>query len=128
MDNNTSIIRLLYPQWQGGGTIADFIPGLPAEDAYKGYYLGSRLLSILAPETSQKTVQIPISLDINDRAEENGIISYRAILRQTKSALNILRENNPDRIVTLGGECSVSVVPFTYLAEKYRCFEGGYPI
>ena len=30
-----------------------------------------------------------------------------------------MQENNPDKIVTLGGECSVSVVPFTYLAEKY---------
>lgn len=26
---------------------------------------------------------------------------------------------NPDAVVTLGGECSVSVVPFTYLARKY---------
>lgn len=42
-----------------------------------------------------------------------------AILAQTKAALEKLRENNPDKIVTLGGECSVSVVPFTYLAGKY---------
>mgnify|MGYP000339869700 FL=1 len=33
--------------------------------------------------------------------------------------LEKLREKAPDRIVTLGGDCSVSVVPFTYLAEKY---------
>lgn len=26
----------------------------------------------------------------------------------------------PDRIITLGGECSVSVVPFTWLARKYK--------
>ena len=26
----------------------------------------------------------------------------------------------PNKIVTLGGECSVSVVPFTYLANKYK--------
>ena len=31
----------------------------------------------------------------------------------------MIRKENPDRIVTLGGECSVSVVPFTYLSEKY---------
>ena len=119
MENNKSTLRLIYPQWQGGGTIAEFIPELPAEDAYKGYWLGSQLLKILAPETTQKTIEVPISLDINDRVMEKGIISYRTILKQTKSALDILRENNPDRIVTLGGECSVSVVPFTYLAEKY---------
>ena len=119
MTENKSTLRLIYPQWQGGGTIADFIPELPEEDAYKGYYLGSQLLKMLAPQSNQETMEVPVSLDINDRAMEKGIISYRAILRQSKAALDILRKNNPDRIVTLGGECSVSVVPFTYLAEKY---------
>lgn len=40
-------------------------------------------------------------------------------MKQTKVALEKLRKEAPDRIVTLGGECSVSVVPFTYLEEKY---------
>ena len=31
----------------------------------------------------------------------------------------ILKVAVPDRIVTLGGECSASVVPFTYLADRY---------
>jgi len=119
MNNESSTIRLFYPQWQGGGTIAEFIPELPPNDAYRGYYLGAQLLNMLAPENSQKTVEVPISLDIRDRAEEKGIISYRAILKQTKTALEKVEESNPDKIVTLGGECSVSVVPFTYLAGKY---------
>lgn len=118
-NNKISTLRLIYPQWQGGGTIADFIPELPAEDAYKGYYLGSQLLKMLAPDNGQKTAEVPISLDINDRTEEKGIVSYRTILKQSKTALDILNENNPERLVTLGGECSVSVVPFTYLAKKY---------
>lgn len=58
-------------------------------------------------------------MDINDRETEKGISSRRVILKQTKAALEKLREKAPDRIVTLGGDCSVSVVPFTYLAEKY---------
>lgn len=119
MENNKSTLRLLYPQWQGGGTIAEFVPELPPEDAYKGYYLGSQLLAFLAPETKQKAVTVPVTLDLKDRELENGIMSYRAILRQTDAALEILHKHNPDRIVTLGGECSVSVVPFTYLANKY---------
>jgi len=119
MNNKTSTIRLLYPQWQGGGTIADFVTELPPTDAYQGYYLGAQLLTFLAPESSCPTVEVPVSLDIKDRAEENGVISYRAILRQTQTALEKLNQNNPDKIVTLGGECSVSVVPFTYLAAKY---------
>ncbi len=119
MENNTSTLRFIYPQWQGGGTIADFVTEIPAKDAYKGYYLGSQILKMLAPESNQKTIEVSVSLDINDRKEENGVISYQAILKQSKVALDLLRDNNPERIVTLGGECSVSVVPFTYLMSKY---------
>ena len=62
---------------------------------------------------------MPVSLDVNDREVEKGISARRVILKQTQAALEKLRENDPDRIVTLGGECSVSVVPFTYLTAKY---------
>ncbi len=41
------------------------------------------------------------------------------IAAQTAAALDILKVAAPDRIVTLGGECSASVVPFTYLADRY---------
>lgn len=40
------------------------------------------------------------------------------IAAQTAAALDILKVAAPDRIVTLGGECSASVVPFTYLADR----------
>ncbi len=116
MENKTTL-RLIYPQWQGG-IIAHWIPDIPADDVSRGYYLGSHLLNFLAPE-SCRTVEVPVSLDITDRTEKNGINSYDAILRQTKAAVDILHKENPDRIVTLGGDCAVSVVPFTYLAQKY---------
>jgi arginase len=119
MTDNTTL-RLIFPQWQGGGPIAEFIPELPADDAYKGYYLGSQLLSYLAPAAECATAQVPVSLDIAERTEKNGIISYEAIFRNTDAALNVLREHTPERIVTLGGECSVSVVPFTWLAARYK--------
>lgn len=51
--------------------------------------------------------------------EENGIIGYKEIFSQTVVALKLIRDANPEKIIVLGGECSVSVVPFTYLAEKY---------
>jgi len=118
MKEKTSTLRLIYPQWQGG-IVSHLIPELKPDDASRGYYLGAKLLNFLAPESDQKTVEVPVSLDINDRATENGINSYRAILKQSKDALNILTENNPERIVVLGGDCAVSVVPFTYLAARY---------
>lgn len=118
MEKKTSTLRLIYPQWQGG-IVDHWMPDFPADDASRGYYLGAQLLQLLAPESSQQTVEVPVSLDINDRETEKGISARRVILKQTKAALAKLREYQPDRIVTLGGECSVSVVPFTYLAEKY---------
>ncbi len=118
MKEQSTTLRLIYPQWQGG-VINQLVPELQPDDASRGYYLGAHLLNFLAPANGQKTVEVPISLDINDRATKNGINSYDAILKQTKEALDILKENNPERIVILGGDCAVSVVPFTYLAAKY---------
>lgn len=118
MEKEKSTLRFIYPQWQGG-IVDHWMPDIPAEDSSRGYYLGAQLLNYLAPQRDQKTVEVPVSLDINDRAIEKGISARKVILQQTKVALGLLEENNPDKIVTLGGECSVSVVPFTYLASKY---------
>ena len=112
-------IRLIYPQWQGG-IISQWIPELSAEDSSRGYYLGAQLLNMLAPKNdSQETFEVPISMDISSREIKNGIMDYHFILNQTKKALNILEKNNPDKIIVFGGECSVSVVPFTFLNKKY---------
>lgn len=116
--SNLKTIRLVYPQWQGGN-IAALVPELSPEDVSRGYFLGANLLNYLAPETKNKTLTVPISQNIN-RAEENGILGYKEIAEQTKAALEILEKENPDRILTLGGECSASVVPFTYLEKKYN--------
>lgn len=116
--NELKTVRLIYPQWQGGN-IVRIMPELEPDDASKGYILGSYLLEFLAPKTQSQTIRVPVSENIN-REEENGILGYKSILDQTKEALKLLNEANPDRIITLGGECSVSVVPFTYLASKYE--------
>ena len=118
MNENSNTIRLIYPQWQGG-IVSDWMPDIPSEDSSRGYYLGAQLLNMLAPQTSQKVYEVPVSTDISKREVEKGIMDRKFILNQTKSALDILEKTNPERIVTLGGECSVSVVPFTYLAKKY---------
>lgn len=111
-------IRLIYPQWQGGN-IARWIPNIPAEYSSRGYYLGALLLEFLAPKTNADTYTVPISTDISERVETDGVLDRDVIAAQTKAALDILNIAQPDKIVTLGGECSVSVVTFTYLANKY---------
>ena len=112
-------LRLLYPQWQGGD-IARLVPELNKEDSSTGYYLGAELLEFLSPKDSKtKIAKVPISLEYS-RESKNGILNYDEIVAQSKAALEILNTHKPDKILTLGGECSVSVVPFSYLANKYK--------
>ena len=119
MKTNTSTIRLIYPQWQGGN-VAAMVPEVKdPDDAARGYYLGAQLLDFLAPCGGQETLTVPVSTQIGERRVTDGVLDRNVILRQTKAALEMLRASDPGRIVTLGGDCSVSVVPFTYLAAKY---------
>lgn len=113
-------IRLIYPQWQGGD-IARWITEVPnPDDASRGYYLGAQLLNFLAPNNNQKTFTVPITMAIAERKVIDGVLDRDIIIKQSKAALDILNMEQPNKIVTLGGECSVSVVPFTYLANKYK--------
>ena len=113
-------IRLIYPQWQGGD-ITRWIPEIsdPALAA-RGYFLGAQLLDFLAPDNGQQKFTVPINTDIKERKTVDGVLDRDDIALQTKAALDILNIESPDKIITLGGECSVSVAPFTYLANKYK--------
>ena len=112
-------IRLIYPQWQGGN-ISTLVCDLSIEDSSKGYVLGSFLLNFLAPETKNETYTVPIDKKISKRQEKEGILDYKIIIKQSKKALEIIKKANPDKILTFGGECSTSVIPFTYLNKKYN--------
>ena len=111
-------IRLVYPQWQGAD-IARWIPNIPEEDASRGYYLGAMLLNWLAPETDCETFTVPVSTDYSERLVTDGILDKQILIKQTKAALEGLDIANPDKVVTLGGECSVSVPVFTWLNAKF---------
>lgn len=119
MEKEPKTIRLIYPQWQGA-SIAQLIPEVKnPDDASRGYFLGAQLLNFLAPDSGQETLTVPISTEITERKVTDGILDRDIIICQTRAALDTLRVSKPGKIITLGGECSVSVVPFTYLAEKY---------
>lgn len=119
MEKEPKTIRLIYPQWQGA-SIAQLIPEVNnPDDASRGYFLGAQLLNFLAPDSGQETLTVPISTEITERKVTDGILDRDIIICQTRAALDTLRVSKPGKIITLGGECSVSVVPFTYLAEKY---------
>lgn len=120
MNDKSKTLRLVYPQWQGGD-IARWIPEVPdAAEAARGYVLGSMLLDFLAPDNGQEKAVVPVTVDRRERRVVDGVFDRDDIAVQTRAAMDILRVKQPDRIVTLGGECSVSVVPFTYLFNKYE--------
>ena len=48
-----------------------------------------------------------------------GIEAKAVILRQLAAALEVIGQHDPARIATLGGECAVSVAPFSELARRY---------
>ena len=119
-NDSMKTIRLIYPQWQGA-SISQWITEVKnPDDASRGYTLGAQLLDFLAPKNdSQKTVVVPVSLEVGDRTPQDGVIDRDVIASQSAAAVSILDKEQPSRIITLGGECSVSVVPFTWLAKKY---------
>jgi arginase len=94
------------PQWQGGNNPA--------------YRLGAQLLAWLAPPSGDPCIEVPVDRpDGEPLAVEQGIVAKAAILRQNNAARQIIRDFAPDRIVIFGGDCSVSLAPFSYLASKY---------
>lgn len=99
-------LRLLFPQWQGGNN--------------GPYYFGSQLLNWLAPEPDGPIEQVVVSEpDGQTLPVENGIVARTALLRQADNARHLIDRHKPDRIVILGGDCLVDLVPFAYLNEVY---------
>ncbi|MFD1670699.1 arginase family protein [Agrilactobacillus yilanensis] len=104
----TKTIRLLYPDWQAG--------------AKPEYYLGSQLLAWLAPKNNQqKEITVPVAKPtaIAALTSENGVVAQSTVKANALAAQKILREEQPDRIITFGGNCLVSQAPFDYLHGQY---------
>jgi len=125
---NNQTLTLIYPQWQGGD-ITSFFKDLTPSEAARGYMFGAKMLALLAidinPNLANNSVIVDISLDFNvdsngKRIIKGGIIDRDILQSQAKAALTILHQNKPRKILTLGGECSVSVPSFSYLSYLYN--------
>jgi len=105
-------LRLLLPQWQGGDDESEF--------AGQIYPLGARLLAWLAPESDAPLVEVPVAPWTGAAAPRDGGVLWREqILRQMSATRKIIDSHSPDRIITFGGDCLISQVPFSYLNERY---------
>jgi arginase len=91
----------------------------PFDVGRRGYAVGSAVLEAVLPPNHGPTVTVPVAMSDDGLAEDDGVEAKAIILKQLASALEIIRQHNPTRIATLGGECSVSVAPFSALADRY---------
>jgi arginase len=102
-----STLRLNMPLWQGGN-----VPE---------FHFGAQLLAWLAPAAvgPVETVPIPEPEPGETLGLENGMTGRSAALRHLREARQAIERQRPARIVTLGGDCLVSLAPFAYLNARY---------
>ncbi|MDL2306681.1 arginase family protein [Desulfovibrio sp. OttesenSCG-928-C06] len=101
-------LRLLMPQWQGGGD-------------NPVYPLGARLLTWLAPQDDATLVEVPVEPYTGaELKKEGGVMERTALLRQLRAARSLIDAHQPEKIITFGGDCLVSQAPFAYMNERHE--------
>ena len=113
-----SDLRLVYPVWQGatGANTANLLPEFPPEQARGGYPAGTELLAaLIRPDAPTRRVAVPET----ESPATGGVESRTELAHGLQSARGILDQEQPERVLTLGGDCSASVAPFSYLASRY---------
>jgi arginase len=116
-----STLRLVWPQWQGASRdmVAQLMPGVPLEQATRGYATGTAVLNAVLPPHDGPTATVPVAYDDDGLELRDGVEAKSVVVRQLAAALDVIDGYDAARIVTLGGECSVSVAPFAALAHRY---------
>lgn len=103
-------LRLVYPQWQGGDN--------------PDYYFGGNLLQYIVPSDNDAIVyKVGVEKpDLNKKkmVEKDGIVGETALLKNALEVKDILNKEKPVSIIVLGGDCSISRMPFDYLSGKYK--------
>ncbi len=101
-------IRLLYPDYVSGGLDT--------------YYFGANLLAHILPENKkQPLIKVNIAPpDGANRTITDGIYAKDVVLAGIQDAESKIQAENPDKIITIGGNCLVSLAPFDYLHGKYK--------
>lgn len=101
-------IRLLYPDYVSGGL--------------ETYYFGAHLMAHILPENErQPLVKVKIAPpDGREKSVTDGIYGKEEVLAGIREAMKVIEEEQPDRIITIGGNCMVSQAPFDYLHGRYE--------
>src|SRR5215831_5133105 len=121
IDEDAPTLRLVWPQWQGAGveSIRELFSEVPFEQARRGYAVGATVLDAVLPAHTGPTALVPVESSDRGLSKQDGIEAKEAVIAQLAAALEVIDRHCPGRILTLGGECSVSVAPFAWLAQRY---------
>lgn len=114
-------LRLIWPQWQGAtaANATALVPEVAAERARRGYAVGAQVLQAVLPPHDGPTAVVDVPTGDRGEGSTAGIESRATIIGSLQAALDILADQNPTQVLTIGGECSVSVAPFSFLQKKY---------
>lgn len=107
MANINTPLRLIFPQWQGGNN--------------PSYYIGAQLLSWLSPPSKGPVEEVPVPQPtVNSLQEEDGMVGRAVLVEMLSKARQLIEKHSPESIVVLGGDCLVSLAPFSWLLERYE--------
>lgn len=93
----------INPQWQGSGLTGELKVGAETLESYFSNYA---------------TTIIPLST--KGLATIDNIKCFEPVLEQTNFFKQIIAENKPEKISTIGGDCGIEVVPISYLNKIYQ--------
>lgn len=100
----SSVLNLLFPQWQGSGNI--------------GLYNGAKQLH-RALSSKASFVEVPISSTYSIAITEN-VLGLSQVNAQLNCASKIINEYDPERIFTISGDCGVEIAPVSFLNRKHE--------
>lgn len=120
VDEDAPALRLVWPRWQGAGAgaVRALVAEVPLEQARRGYAVGSAVLDAVPPAHRGPTALVPVEMGERGLGTRGGVEARDAVVAQLAGALGVIGRHRPGRILTLGGECSVSVAPFSWLAGR----------
>ncbi|CAJ37379.1 arginase family protein [Methanocella arvoryzae] len=96
-------LTLVFPQWQGSGN--------SKATYYGAKYIKDNLLN------GSCYREVPVGPD--EGRQEKGINGYGHILSHLEGACEILRQETPDKVFLIGGDCGTELAPVSYLNKLY---------
>ena len=86
-------LRLVWPQWQGGGTasVRELASEFPFDIGRRGYAVGSAVLDAILQPHDGPTVTAPVTMTDEGLAERDGVEAKAIVVEQLARALEVTR-------------------------------------